>query len=205
MSDSQFHFSLMLKLHKPLLFTLLAAACIALSGCKNTKQPDGAASTFESYVTLTDTLAVQELVNRFLFYVDQGDYDNAAAMLYKHNPSRLETPEALDNEEMQSVVSMLRSLQPVGHRVDYIKFNETNHNEVRVTLILREATSEAPEVATSLTFNPVDAVDVWYLCLYDLSTGERSIIGASERDSMRERYSQHLAARDSMVASTTGR
>ena len=74
-----------------------------------------------------------------------------------------------------------------------------------MTLILREATSEAPEVATSLTFNPVDAVDVWYLCLYDLSTDDRAVVSASDRDSLRERYSQHLAARDSMVASTTGR
>ena len=191
----------MLKSRQLIAFIIVAAACLSMPSCQQTGKPGDASTSFEAYLTAKDTLAVQQLVNLFLYYVDQGDYDNAAAMLYKHNPERVEVPEALNNEEMQSVVSMLKALQPIGHRVDYIKFNETNHNEVRVSLILREATPEAPEVATSLTFNPIDAVDVWYLCLYDLSTGERSIVGAGERDSMRERYSHDVARQDSLAMS----
>ena len=181
---------------------LLSVATVALTGCKsgNKSTSDDDTTAFEEYLTSKDTLAVQELVNRFLYYVDHGSYTEAAAMLYKHNPDRLDVPEALNNAEMQDIVEMLNGLQPVSHRIDYIKFSETNHNEVRVSLILRESTADVPEVATSLIFNPIDVLDVWYLCLYDLSTDDRSIVDVSDRDSLKDLYIQQVADQSNQVS-----
>ena len=187
------------------LATTAIASALILGGCKGKKQQDATdgPTAFERYVTARDTLRVQELVNLFFLYAESGNYMEASAMLYKSDATAVnEEPMALDNDEMQDVCQMLESLHPAGHSIEYIKFNQTHSNEVRVKVTLQKATDDAPEVTTVMNFKPVDYLDKWYLCMLDSRQGDHAIVRGEDIDSLSVLYQEQTNATPDTVSTS---
>ena len=162
---------------------------LLLTGCHQKKESGDTRTTFEKYLTNEDSLKVISLVNDFFFMAEQGDYASAAAMLYKVNPdSNLVEPEPLDNEEMAGIVTMLRTLGIQDHRIDYVKFNRSQLNEVKCTAVLIPATDGMPEASTSFYFKPVDYIDSWVLCLMHSETGDEGFVNEDEKARLQLEY-----------------
>lgn len=169
---------------------LFIAIIIAMfTGCKSEKKQDNK-TEFETSMTVRDTLAVKELVDQFFDLVEQGQLADAAGMVYKTDPHEpYKAPVLLDNEDLQQVMGLLKSIPISSHRIDYIKFNESYANEVKCTAIIEPATDGNPEISTVFYFKPVDVMGNWLLCLIDSRNGDQTIIDRNARDSVEKRFS----------------
>jgi len=197
-SNSKFYLNIvtMKKQHILILSVLLPLAGLVLTGCRQKAEQKDTRTQFEKYLTNQDSLKVIELIDQFFFYAEQGNYADAAAMLYKAEVDTTFTqPEPLGNEEMESVATMLKVLGIQGHRIDYIKFREANMNEVKCTAILQPALDGQPEATTVLYFKPIDFVDSWVLCLMHSETGNETFVSEDEKAQLTREFKADQAAR----------
>lgn len=188
-----FNFVFMDKLTKLVLsFFLLLVVVFSLDGCKK-KVKESNMTGFEQSMTQKDTAAVTQLVGSFFDNVINGHVDDAVAMLYKTDPNDpYGEPQKLSNEEMKSVAATFNSFPIKSYHVDYIKFDQTYVNEVKVTAIIDSAHDNVPEIKTVFYFKPIDYVDSWKLTLVDSHNNDHNVIDGDHRDSMQSRYASEL-------------
>lgn len=171
-----------------ILGALLFTACNACSG---EKAPVSHQTDFEAAMTIDDSLAVVDLVNRFFTLVEDGDLTSAAAMLYQANvEDPYGEPRLLNNEEMDEVKTMFKILPVYDHRIDYIKFSQSFSNEVKSTAVIRPKSADLPEATTCFYFKPVNFLGEWRLCAVSTNQGERTIVKSTEKDSLHELYQE---------------
>lgn len=92
----------------------------------------------------------------------------AVAMLYKADPSDVwGEPLQLDNEEMRQVKQTLGCFPVLRYQIDYIKFQSAVKNEVKCTIVMREAEGELPAVTNRWYFKPMNYLGGWRLCMMD--------------------------------------
>lgn len=178
-------------MRKQLFFSavVLSLTGLMLFSCGPKSSQKSTETTFEEYLTDKDSATVIQLVNDFFFYAEQGNYAEAAAMLYKVQADSVEMmPEPLNNEEMKEIVDMLKMLGIQGHRIDYIKFKEYYLNEVKCTAILQEASDGMPEATTTFYFKPIDYIDSWVLCLMHSATGNNPFVQEDEKAQLSREY-----------------
>lgn len=78
--------------------------------------------SFTDGLVKEDTLAVQKLVNDYMTYVQNGEYAEAAAMLYKPDSTDIwNEPIPLSNEEMEKVIETLKLFPVQSHEIKDIK------------------------------------------------------------------------------------
>ncbi len=65
-------------------------------------------------------------------------------MLYRAANDLKEEPQPLNNDEMAEVKHMLELFRMVDYRIEYIKFDEANLNEVLCYVIMKKADGETP-------------------------------------------------------------
>ena len=170
---------------------LLVIIVMALSGCKGRQDNTGDTEVtgFEKSMTAEDTATVIKLVNTFFEYAESGKYADAAGMLYAANDSdNYAEPELLDNEQMEVVRRTLRSLPIKSHKIDYIKFNRTFSNEVKVTAIIEEAHDGMPEIKTVYYFKPFDYLGGWRLCYVDTNNGDTGLVDESQKEALTKEF-----------------
>ena len=166
---------------------------IALAGCKNKAPEQSQLTEYEQAMTSKDTAAVTHLIDMFFEYWERGEVTNAVAMLYHDNDSDIYAePQLLDNEQIPVMTAMLKSFPIVGHRIEYIKFNEAHNNEVKVKGIIAPAEGNRPEIATDFYFKPVDYLNGWRLTMINTCDGDQRLINNAKADSMQQRYQQEL-------------
>lgn len=177
----------------------LSILIIAVLGSCKEKAPkeEGEEMTgYEKNRTERDSSDVVALIDKFFTFVEEEDYAEAAAMLFKDNPSKVhEMPEPLDNKEMAEVKNMLKSIPIIEHRIDYIKFNQTYSNEVKVTAVIAKAEDKRPEIKTVFYFKPYDYLGTWKLCLLDSGKGDKQLVKGNKRDSIARDYHKKVAAK----------
>ena len=93
----------------------MAVALVVLMavGCKQNK-PEPKETGFELALTNADSAAVVQLVDQFFGYSEHGGYTDAAAMIHKayNNPDSVYLePEPLDNQQLNRMIGMLKSLK----------------------------------------------------------------------------------------------
>lgn len=178
-----------MRLYKIPLLAAALALCMALAGCKGKKEQAGSARTeFEQSVTAKDTAAVRQLVDKFFTFARNGQFAEAAGMLYRNDKSGDGTPEELDNDEMADVRGMLESVPMKGYSIEYIKFNEYYANEVLCRVIIREAEGDMPPVTTKMFFKPVSYLGNWVLCLTNTEYGDKGVVDPGKRDSLERAF-----------------
>ena len=179
---------------------LLMAFVFASVGCKEKQVKEETPFTeFEMAMTDQDTTRVTDLVNSFFELVENDQITDAVAMLYEDCDSDIYgEPQLLDNDQMEKVTNLLKSLPIVNHRIDYIKFSQTWENEVKVTAIIAEASDDRPEIKTVFFFKPVDYLGGWHLCMINTNEGDRRLIKNVQADSMTNKYASQLEEKEKM-------
>lgn len=173
-------------------FLLLA---LSLLGCKSNKPKEATQqfTSFEQDMNNQDSAEVIRLVDLFFQYAERGQVSEAAGMLYQVNSEKEGSePQPLDNEGLEKMKGLLKSLPIQSHNVDYIKFNESDKNEVKCTAIIAPAHDNVPEIKTVFYFNPVKYFDNWKLCVIDTNSGDRTIISGEKKDSMTHEFNKEM-------------
>lgn len=178
--------------NKNIIFGMLFLLCGALflSGCKDKpKRQVQQFTEFEQKLTNADSTEVARLIEQFFQYAEQGKVSEAAGMLYKtENDSLAAEPQPLDNEGMAKVRALLNSLPIRSHVIDYMKFGETDKNEVKCTALIAPAHDGQPEVKTAFYFKPVKYYDSWKLCIYDTNSGDQTLVAGNKKDSLSREF-----------------
>lgn len=180
------------------IFIALSILLISMYSCKGKKeQPQGPQPTkFELGMTNEDSMAVKTLVDHFFKYAMKKDFTSAAGMIYRNDKTGNGLAELLDNKEMQKVKAMLESIPIVDYKIEYIKFNEYDANEVLCNVVMYEAHDDVPAATTKIFFKPVHSVDGWVLCLMNTEYGDKGVVRPNRRDSVEKDY----AHKDSLKA-----
>lgn len=184
-----------MKRNTNILWGALLLVAVVLLGCKNnkTKQTPQQLTSFEQNMNNRDSAEVIRLVDLFFQYVERGQLNEATGMLYEVNDEKEgEEPQPLDNEALEKMKGLLKSLPIRSHNIDYIKFNESDRNEVKCTAIIAPAHDNVPEIKTVFYFNPVKYFDNWKLCVIDTNSGDRTIISGEKKDSMTHEFNREM-------------
>jgi len=129
---------------------------------ENKKETKPTLNDFTSGLIKQDTLDVKMLVNNCMNYLQQKQYADAASMLYKLDSVNVwNEPMLLDNEELERVISLFKRFPVASYKITKIEFHTPVNNEIKC-VYLSDTTST---VTNSITFNPVNYLGGWRLCL----------------------------------------
>jgi len=118
-------------------------------------------------------------------------------MLYTVNVDSVqEEPQPLDNAGIERITAMLKSVPMVGHKIEYMKFDESYRNEVLCTVTMAKGENGAPDVTTKMFFKPVNYLGGWVLCLINSTTGDKPVLKPDQRDSMELEYKTEIRQRE---------
>lgn len=179
---------------------VVAVVLASLTACKSDKPAPAASNNeptpFEQGLTNQDTVEVKRLVDMFFEYAAKKDYASAAGMLYTvDDDSTRQKPELLDNKDLERVMTLLRSVPMVDHKIEYMKFNQSNKNEVMCTVTIMKGEDGAPDVTTKMFFMPVNYLGGWCLCMINSPTGDVPVLEPKERDSVALEYKTEVRKR----------
>ena len=171
-----------------------------MAGCKNQKAPEPQSpyTDYEKAMTEKDTAEVTHLIDLFFEYLEHDQVADAVLMLFVDDPNNpYGELQELDNDQIQKLMSAFKSVPIVDHRIEYIKFNETYANEVKVAAIISKAEGDMPEIKTYYYFRPVDYVGTWRLTLMNSGDGDRRLIDNEKADSMKLQYEREMQNKES--------
>ena len=187
-----------MKSFKIVILLFVSALMLSLSSCNSCsskkKEVQGPPPTdFEKGMTAKDTTAVKELVDQFFAYAKEKNFTEAAGMLYRTTEDSDE-PQPLNNDEMAEVKKMLETFPMVDYRIEYIKFSDSEENEVLCYVIMQKAEGDMPEMATKMFFKPVNYMGNWVLCLTNTGYGDKGVVDPNKRDSVEKTYQKKVKA-----------
>ena len=187
-----------MKSFKIVILLFVSALMLSLSSCNSCsskkKEVQGPPPTdFEKGMTAKDTTAVQELVDKFFTYAKEKNFTEAAGMLYR-TVEDSDEPQPLNNDEMAEVKKMLETFPMVDYRIEYIKFSDSEENEVLCYVIMKKAEGDMPEMSTKMFFKPVNYMGNWVLCLTNTGYGDKGVVDPNKRDSVEKNYQKKVKA-----------
>ena len=185
-----------MKSFKIVILLFVSALMLSLSSCNSCsskkKEVQGPPPTdFEKGMTAKDTTAVKELVDQFFAYAKEKNFTEAAGMLYRTTEDSDE-PQPLNNDEMAEVKKMLETFPMVDYRIEYIKFSDSEENEVLCYVIMKKAEGDMPEMSTKMFFKPVNYMGNWVLCLTNTGYGDKGVVDPNKRDSVEKNYQKKV-------------
>ena len=187
-----------MKSFKIVILLFVSALMLSLSSCNSCsskkEEVQGPPPTdFEKGMTAKDTTAVKELVDQFFAYAKEKNFTEAAGMLYR-TVEDSDEPQPLNNDEMAEVKNMLNVFPMVDYRIEYIKFSDSEENEVLCYVIMKKAEGDMPEMATKMFFKPVNYMGNWVLCLTNTGYGDKGVVDPNKRDSVEKNYQKKVKA-----------
>ena len=187
-----------MKSFKIVILLFVSALMLSLSSCNSCsskkKEVQGPPPTdFEKGMTAKDTTAVKELVDQFFAYAKEKNFTEAAGMLYRTTEDSDE-PQPLNNDEMAEVKKMLETFPMVDYRIEYIKFSDSEENEVLCYVIMKKAEGDMPEMSTKMFFKPVNYMGNWVLCLTNTGYGDKGVVDPNKRDSVEKNSQKKVKA-----------
>lgn len=187
-----------MKSFKIVILLFVSALMLSLSSCNSCsskkEEVQGPPPTdFEKGMTAKDTAAVKQLVDKFFTYAKEKNFTEAAGMLYR-TVEDSDEPQPLNNDEMAEVKNMLNVFPMVDYRIEYIKFSDSEENEVLCSVIMQKAEGDMPEMATKMFFKPVNYMGSWVLCLTNTGYGDKGVVDPNKRDSVEKNYQKKVKA-----------
>ena len=176
---------------------LVALLTTGIVSCNSKKEQQGPQPTeFEMGLTNQDSVAVRGLIDQFFTFVKAKDYAGATQMLYRTSPDDPKAePQPLDNDGIRQVMQMLKSVPMEGYRIEYMKFNEANNNEVLCYVIIKKGNGkDMPDITTKMFFKPMSYLGQWSLGLMNSEWGDNGIVDPAKRDSMKGEYAKEQGA-----------
>ena len=187
-----------MKSFKIFILLFVSALMLSLSSCNSCsskkKEVQGPPPTdFEKGMTAKDTTAVKEWVDQFFEYAKEKNFTEAAGMLNRTTEDSDE-PQPLNNDEMAEVKKMLETFPMVDYRIEYIKFSDSEENEVLCYVIMKKAEGDMPEMSSKMFFKPVNYMGNWVLCLTNTGYGDKGVVDPNKRDSVEKNYQKKVKA-----------
>lgn len=153
---------------KKLNIIAIAICLLSFFSCQSAdkeKQKDSNTTELNSFVSglvKEDTIAVEKLVNSYMTYAQNKQYAEAAAMLYKPDTADIwNEPVPLNNDEMETVKTVLKSFPVHSYKITEMKFNTAVDNEIRCSFVMNESSN----ITSSWTFRLMNYLGGWRLCL----------------------------------------
>ena len=161
---------------------LFVLSAICFVGCQNNDKTADREVPFTEKLTVNDTVAVEKLVQLYFSYLTEGNYYDAASILYRPNQEDIYyKPVLLDNEQIEQAVKSMKAIPVVGYNIEYIKFNKSYDNEVMVRVIMFEGHNGLPDVTSKVFFKPINYLDTWFLTVMDSNSGDKQLVDSDER------------------------
>lgn len=188
-----------------LLILCIAVFFASCSSCSHKDQtnvdPLDVPTEFEKNLTDADTARVKELIGVYMAHMQNQEYHEAAAMVYRHEEQHSELiPRELNNEEIERLVNVYKLFPVLDYKIDYIRFREAGLNEVCITVIMQKGENGKPDATSKMFFNPIHFHNKWCLVLDDSHQGTKAFVPAAKRDSMRGVYKDSKSGKSDPTA-----
>lgn len=181
-----------------LLALVMAVVLGGMTSCNSKKENKGPQPTeFEMNMTNQDSVAVRGLVDQFFKLVKEKDFAGAAQMLYRIDAKDHKSePQPLDNDEIDKVMGLLKSVPMESYKIEYIKFNESYANEVLCNVVIKKGNGkDIPDITTKMFFKPMRWLGQWCLGVMDSDHGDRGVVNPTKRDSVEKEYAGEMKAK----------
>lgn len=187
---------------KKLSYLLILCVAVFFASCSSCSHKDqqenvdplDVPTEFENNLTEADTAKVKELIGIYMAHMQEGEFYEAAGMVYRQEEKHSEIiPRELNNEEIERLVKVYKLFPVLDYKIEYMRFREAGLNEVCVSVIMKKGVNGQPDATSKMFFNPIHFHNAWRLVLDDSHQGTDAFVPAEKRDSMRGVY-QHSNA-----------
>lgn len=162
---------------KSIYYSLIFALALSIATSCGSKQSDQQNSDSETQIGLPpmhvdgeDSLAIRNLVDKFMSLAIAGDYTGAFDMVYTNDPndSNVE-PTPLEGADFDAAVANLKTFPITSYEIKNIIFDSDANNEVRCSVVINN------DFNTGWYFKPVRYCGEWYLCVKNSLDGDQSL------------------------------
>lgn len=106
----------------------------------------------------------RKLVVTFMDLVQEGKHADAVMMLHKLDKANpYSTPELLDNQEIESVMKMLKQFQVQSYTIQSITYDSAVNNPTNCSVWVLTPANKEP-LRTTWVLNPINYLGEWKLC-----------------------------------------
>lgn len=181
--------------------SIFFASCSSCSHKDQNVDPLDVPTEFENNLTDADTAKVKEIIGVFISHIQNGEYYDAANMVYRQEEVKGKIiPRELNNEEIERLVNVYKIFPVEDYKIDYIRFREAGLNEVCVSIIMQKGQNGQPDALSKMFFNPIHFHNKWCLVLDDSHQGTETFVPVAKRDSMRQVYKNSKSRQSDPVA-----
>ena len=154
----------MMNMRKNIICLMALLGCFLLAGCNSGKKD----------VSKKDTVAVNQLSEKFVKLLQKEDYEAALNMLYFLNKEGEVVP--LPAELRAQQLTMFKTFPVISYTNKGIIFNTEKDSQVKYEIQFTNAEEGKPAAVTNLFLKPMRVNGEWFLTTYDSQTGRPSKI-----------------------------
>lgn len=193
---------------KKLSYLLLIMVVAIFASCSSCRRDNGQANVdpldvpteFEKQLKESDTIEVKAVIDRFVNYIQNEKYYDAARMVYRlEYKGKQALPRELNNEEIERMVRVFKLFPIEDYNIEYMRFREAELNEVCISTIMQKGENGSPDAKSKMFFNPINMGGKWGLVLDNTFYGTDTFVPQAKRDSMRKVYKSSKSHVDDVV------
>lgn len=166
----------MMNMRKNIICLMALLGCFLLAGCNSGKKDDKRKEyiPLKMDVSKKDTVAVNQLSEKFVKLLQKEDYEAALNMLYFLNKEGEVVP--LPAELRAQQLTMFKTFPVISYTNKGIIFNTEKDSQVKYEIQFTNAEEGKPAAVTNLFLKPMRVNGEWFLTTYDSQTGRPSQI-----------------------------
>lgn len=166
----------MMNMRKNIICLMALLGCFLLAGCNSGKKDDKRKEyiPLKMDVSKKDTVAVNQLSEKFVKLLQKEDYEAALNMLYFLNKEGEVVP--LPAELRAQQLTMFKTFPVISYTNKGIIFNTEKDSQVKYEIQFTNAEEGKPAAVTNLFLKPMRVNGEWFLTTYDSQTGRPSKI-----------------------------
>ena len=163
-------------MRKNIICLMALLGCFLLAGCNSGKKDDKRKEyiPLKMDVSKKDTVAVNQLSEKFVKLLQKEDYEAALNMLYFLNKDGEVVP--LPAELRAQQLTMFKTFPVISYTNKGIIFNTEKDSQVKYEIQFTNAEEGKPAAVTNLFLKPMRVNGEWFLTTYDSQTGRPSQI-----------------------------
>lgn len=163
-------------MRKNIICLMALLGCFLLAGCNSGKKDDKRKEyiPLKMDVSKKDTVAVNQLSEKFVKLLQKEDYEAALNMLYFLNKEGEVVP--LPAELRAQQLTMFKTFPVISYTNKGIIFNTEKDSQVKYEIQFTNAEEGKPAAVTNLFLKPMRVNGEWFLTTYDSQTGRPSQI-----------------------------
>ena len=163
-------------MRKNIICLMALLGCFLLAGCNSGKKDDKRKEyiPLKMDVSKKDTVAVNQLSEKFVKLLQKEDYEAALNMLYFLNKEGEVVP--LPAELRAQQLTMFKTFPVISYTNKGIIFNTEKDSQVKYEIQFTNAEEGKPAAVTNLFLKPMRVNGEWCLTTYDSQTGRPSKI-----------------------------